>query len=151
MLYLTGRNFMEQAEKERKSLYILGWLLLLLAAVYLLAERFLHAGISRLFLPCIFHAVTGFYCPGCGGTRAVRQLLEGHILKSLYYHPLVFYGAVLYAWFMISNSMEYLSKGRLRVGMRYHKRYVIAAIIILALNFVIKNGAMLIWHYPMIP
>lgn len=141
---------MEQAEKERKNLYILGWLLLLLAAAYLLAEHFWGISISSLLLPCIFHRVTGFYCPGCGGTRAVRLLLEGHILESLYHHPLVFYGVVLYVCFMLSNSIEYLSGGKFRVGMRYHKWYVTAAIIILVLNFIVKNGAMLIWHYSMI-
>ena len=33
--------------------------------------------------PCQFHALTGFYCPGCGGTRAVYQLLHGRILLAL--------------------------------------------------------------------
>lgn len=141
---------MEYAEKERKSLYILGWLLLLLAAVCFTLARAWDIRITRLMLPCIFHTVTGLYCPGCGGTRAVRLLCHGHILESLYYHPFVLYGALLYAWFMLSNSIEYLSRGKMRVGMRYRKWYVALGVIILALNFVIKNGVMLIWHYPMI-
>ena len=105
---------------------------------------------GRPLIPCLFHTVTGLYCPGCGGTRAVRLLCQGHILESLYYHPFVLYGALLYAWFMLSNSIEYLSRGKMRVGMRYRKWYVALGVIILALNFVIKNGVMLIWHYPMI-
>lgn len=141
---------MKYAEKERKSLYILGWLLLLLAAGYLLLSKMWGISITRLMLPCIFHTFTGFYCPGCGGTRAVRLLLKGHILESIYYHPFVLYGAALYAWFMVSNSVEYLSRGKMRIGMRYHKRYVVLAVIILIVNFLIKNGVMLIWHYPMI-
>jgi Protein of unknown function (DUF2752) len=36
-----------------------------------------------LFPPCLFHALTGLYCPGCGGTRAVYQLLHGHVLLAL--------------------------------------------------------------------
>lgn len=141
---------MEYVEKERKSLYILGWLLLLPAAAYLLVSEVWGIHITDLMLPCIFHAFTGLYCPGCGGTRAVRLLFEGHILESLYYHPFVFYGALLYAWFMVSNSIEYFSRGKLRVGMRYHKWYTVFAVVIIALNFILKNGVMLIWHYPMI-
>ena len=62
----------------------------------------------------------------------------------------VLYGAVLYGWFMVSNSVEYLSRGKYKIGMRYRKWYVTTGLILLILNFLIKNGAMLIWHYPMI-
>lgn len=44
--------------------------------------------------PCLFHLLTGFYCPGCGGTRAIRLLLRGQFLKSMQYHPFVPYAAV---------------------------------------------------------
>ncbi|MGA9777217.1 MAG: DUF2752 domain-containing protein [Limisphaerales bacterium] len=32
---------------------------------------------------CEFHQLTGLNCPGCGGTRAVYQLLHGHVLRAL--------------------------------------------------------------------
>ncbi len=139
------------AENERKTLYCLGWLLLLLGSAYLAASKIWGISVSPFLLPCVFHTVTGFYCPGCGGTRAVRLLLEGHILESLYYHPFVLYGAVLYVWFLFSNTVEYVSRGRFRIGMRYRKRWVVLAVLILAVNFIIKNGVLLFWHYPMIP
>lgn len=34
---------------------------------------------SRLFLPCLFHTVTGMWCPGCGATRALHALLHGQV------------------------------------------------------------------------
>lgn len=45
--------------------------------------------------PCLFHWLTGLYCPGCGGTRAALHLLHGDIAGSLRYHPLVLYLAVV--------------------------------------------------------
>ena len=32
---------------------------------------------------CLFHSLTGWNCPGCGGTRAAYQLLHGHLLRAL--------------------------------------------------------------------
>src|SRR6516165_4319094 len=32
---------------------------------------------------CEFHQWTGLNCPGCGGTRAVYQLLHGHVLRAM--------------------------------------------------------------------
>jgi hypothetical protein len=33
---------------------------------------------------CLFHALTGWNCPGCGATRAAYQLLHGHPLRALH-------------------------------------------------------------------
>ena len=30
-------------------------------------------------IPCPIHALTGFYCPGCGSTRAVKAVLNGDL------------------------------------------------------------------------
>lgn len=32
---------------------------------------------------CGFLTVTGFYCPGCGGLRAMHDLTHGHVLAAL--------------------------------------------------------------------
>lgn len=33
---------------------------------------------ARTGVPCLFHAATGLYCPGCGTGRALLALLHGH-------------------------------------------------------------------------
>lgn len=39
---------------------------------------------QHVFYPvCLFHAMTGLDCPGCGATRAAYQLLHGHLLRAL--------------------------------------------------------------------
>jgi hypothetical protein len=37
---------------------------------------------------CPFKAVTGWDCPGCGGTRALHQLFTGHLGAALSYNVL---------------------------------------------------------------
>lgn len=47
--------------------------------------RFSPQGYS--FYPrCPFYALTGHYCPGCGATRAVAELLHGHLAAALHFN-----------------------------------------------------------------
>ncbi len=57
---------------------------------------------SRFFPKCVFHAVTGYECPGCGTQRAIHSLLHGQLLNAIKYNllfvvslPYLFIGAVL--------------------------------------------------------
>lgn len=51
------------------------------------------AGIIRNIAPhlpvCIFHEITGFPCPTCGGTRSVIALSRLDLVSSLNLNPLV--------------------------------------------------------------
>lgn len=71
---------------------------------------YLFSGISVLNLryPCIFNKVTHLCCPGCGGTRAMRALLRGQILKSLYDYPPLIYAVAVYIVFMVRCTLYLL-------------------------------------------
>jgi hypothetical protein len=42
-----------------------------------------------LFLPCPFRLLTGWWCPGCGLTRATHHLFRGDVVTALRYNLLV--------------------------------------------------------------
>lgn len=130
-------------EKQEKELYQAG--LILLLVFFILTAVWQSFGIHMKLPPCLFHKWTGFYCPGCGGTRAVRELLQGHLIISFFYHPVVVYGVALYVWFMISHTVEYVSKGKFRIGMPYTDKYLYIAAGIILLQWVLKNVVKLIW------
>ncbi|MBR3944835.1 MAG: DUF2752 domain-containing protein, partial [Akkermansia sp.] len=47
---------------------------------------------------CIFRKHTGLACPGCGGTRAIRAMMEGHFMTAARYNimlPLLAIGLVI--------------------------------------------------------
>lgn len=98
------------------------------------AEQFLF-----LFrLPCVFRLVTGFYCPGCGGTRAVFALLNGKPILSFLYHPLVLYCAAVALRFFVSYALYWITK-RPRYRRYLDQKYVNVGIVLTAANFLIKN------------
>lgn len=49
---------------------------------------------------CPIHGLTGGFCPGCGSTRAVHELLHGDVVASLVCHPMVLplLGLAGYLW-----------------------------------------------------
>ncbi|MBQ2767842.1 MAG: DUF2752 domain-containing protein [Clostridia bacterium] len=50
-----------------------------------------------LTVGCAMKQILHIYCPGCGGTRAVRALLFGQLGESLRANPIVLWGAGLLA------------------------------------------------------
>lgn len=133
------------SKKEEKSLYILGWMLFGAAAVLAGLSKGLPMQMKIFSLPCIFLELTGYYCPGCGGTRACAALFRGEIVKSFLCHPVVVYTAVVFAWYMISHTIEYLTRGRLAVGMRYRDLYLYLASAIILIQWVVRNLLKLVW------
>lgn len=45
---------------------------------------------GHVTVPCIFNTITGYYCPGCGLTRAITSLLKGQLYQALRYNSIVF-------------------------------------------------------------
>ncbi len=92
----------------------------------------------RQGFPCLFHLITGFYCPGCGGTRAVKYLLHGQILKSIRYHPLVFYAvAVILTEFVTYGLSRLLHKPE--IHLKRYQEFVYLGVVVILINWVLKN------------
>ena len=130
------------------TLYRLGWAAAGIAAAFFL-YRFMAAGngmgsLEKWKLPdfwkmgCLFFRLTGFYCPGCGGRRALLYLMKGQIGMSLRCHPFVLYLVVLYLAFMVSQTWERISRGRYK-GMSYHDAYIVIGVVILGGNWLVQN------------
>jgi hypothetical protein len=132
-----------KAEKELDIYYyIAGWILLALLLPVVAAKYMLHLPILSAAAPCLFHTATGYYCPGCGGTRAVYALLDGHPLRSFRYHPVVMYVVLSGGYFMLSQTIERLSRHRLAVAMHFRAVYLWIVLVLIVLNMILKNAAL---------
>lgn len=70
----------------RRSSVLAIWSLIIAGAAYLF---FFEPGKSGFFPGCPFRFLTGFTCPGCGTTRALHQILHGHIYTAFTLNPLL--------------------------------------------------------------
>ncbi len=96
-------------------------LVLLAAAVVLFlwkGDALIHGEIG-----CIYWKALGFYCPGCGGTRAFYYLVHGNLWRSFLCNPFVPYMVGVYTFFM-GNTFFYVHT--IKVG--FHKFPIMALI-----------------------
>ena len=120
---------------------------LLIAAVFLL---FPWLGETFDRMPCALRAMTGLYCPGCGGTRALIALMHGQLLKSLYCNAAVPYTILFAAVYMISHTLKHITRGRVR-GIHYRNRYCYVGLVLLVGNCIWKNYMLLSCHIILLP
>ncbi|MDD6223451.1 MAG: DUF2752 domain-containing protein [bacterium] len=45
---------------------------------------------NKIVVPCLFHEITGFYCPGCGVTRMMFSLINLDFYQAFRYNQLLF-------------------------------------------------------------
>ncbi|HEV2837474.1 MAG TPA: DUF2752 domain-containing protein [Pyrinomonadaceae bacterium] len=62
------------------------WLLMIAGAIYLFLFE---PGRSGFFPVCVFRALTGLTCPGCGTTRALHEITHGHFKAAFMLNPLL--------------------------------------------------------------
>jgi hypothetical protein len=74
---------------------------------------------SGRYPTCPWHAMTGTWCPGCGGLRAVHDLTHGHLVIAMHENVLVVLLAPsLLLWWLVV---------RLRRGGKRPERLVLSA------------------------
>ncbi|WP_455581024.1 DUF2752 domain-containing protein [Dysosmobacter sp.] len=81
------------------------------------------------------------YCPGCGGTRSVIALAQGHFLQALYYHPAVPVIAVTGSTYFISQTIWRI-RGRKGWVLHYHPRWPGMLVGLFVANCALRN---LLW------
>jgi hypothetical protein len=86
------------SEFARRAAPIAGGGALVAAATFVATHN--PASSTSPFPACAFHQATGLWCPGCGLTRGVYQLVHGHLASALSYNlftPLAVI-AIVFGW-----------------------------------------------------
>ncbi len=90
------------------------------------------------FIPCLFHKITNLYCPGCGNTRMVIELLKGNFYQSFRYNILTFIFLPVYLFYGINFIVSYF-KNTKALLYKIPSKYIYFMIFIYLLFGILRN------------
>ncbi|MFW6108778.1 MAG: DUF2752 domain-containing protein [bacterium] len=61
---------------------------------------------TPFYPPCLFHALTGLHCPGCGTARALHALLHGRVGAALGHNAFTVLSLPFLAWAAVSMARQ---------------------------------------------
>ena len=99
-------------------------LFLLFLLYYFLNQRYYFS------IPCLFHEITGLYCPGCGITRLLFSLLQLDFLNAFKSNPLIFVLIVLYIGYLLLKIVLKITKNK-EITIPNYVYYILLVIVIL--------------------
>lgn len=85
---------------------------------------------------CGFYVLTGYYCPGCGFTRAVIALKNLNILESLKYNPFILYTFTFSTLFIFIESINSFFKKNITLPWKF---IVYFGLVVLFFNWIVQN------------
>jgi hypothetical protein len=103
-----------------------------------LALYFIDPSRQSLFPQCQFHRLTGWWCPGCGGTRALHQLLHGEFVAAFLLNPLLVLALPVLAYWLVRVAVAERT-GRRLPFFRWHRAWGWGLLLLVALFFVARN------------
>lgn len=96
--------------------------------------------LTDIGIPCVFHELTGAYCPGCGITRSLASILQGDVYQAFRFNALVFIIAPLYLLYMYTYKRQYI---------KFSKSLMSVILIITILFGILRNFPMFsLWTPP---
>lgn len=122
----------EGRERLRKMIKS-GALLLLIGSAY-----FMFVKLSGFGIPCVFHLVTGKYCPGCGITRMFMSLAEFDIESAVRNNLLVMLLLPAGIPFAVRRAAVYIKTGRAEPD-RAEQIFWIAALVLTIVFCILRN------------
>ena len=90
---------------------------------------------------CIFHTVSGIYCPACGMTRAFNSILKLDFISALSYNilsiPLFIFivaSIIMLIIDIIKNKFEYIPN-----VLKFLSKHYVSILILLFISFLFNN------------
>lgn len=116
-------------KKEKIKLYA--------AVVAILILYYVWVRITKIAVPCLFHTVTGLYCPGCGITRCILSLAAGDVKMAYHWNPALFWVAPFALADVIWYHYLFFRYGKTKS--RFHSICIGVILVILVVFCILRN------------
>ena len=67
-------------------------------------------------IPCVFYQITGFYCSGCGASRALRSVLHLDFYQAIRYNAVFTLALPFFAVYSGTLAASYIRFGKDRIS-----------------------------------
>lgn len=98
---------------------------------------------TGLGIPCLFHSVTGLYCPGCGITRVITYTVQGEFLTAMGYNHALFFLLPVLAVLFLSMMISYIKTGNKKLSSL--QTFILCLIIIVLCSYALIKNILLIF------
>ena len=116
-----------------KKILIYHLIFILLLIVYF----FIYKIINIAFV-CVFHEITGLYCPGCGLTRMIREIFNLNFYQAFRYNPLLFICSP-FVLFLYFNYIYSVIVNRKSVYQKIPEKFWYGCLIVVLAYWVLRN------------
>ncbi len=90
-------------------------------------------------IPCMFHQITGFYCSGCGASRALRSILHFDFYQALRYNAFFTAALPLLEIYFCGLGYSYIRFVKDEVSAKVSMKLLWAVIIIALVFGILRN------------
>lgn len=67
-------------------------------------------------IPCIFYQITGFYCSGCGSSRALRSIMHFDFYRALRYNAIFTLAFPFLVLYFVTLTVCYIKFGKDKIS-----------------------------------
>lgn len=96
-------------------------------------------GPGNIPLICVFHEVTGLYCPGCGAGRACYSILHGQFLEAFCYNPLMTVLLPLIGLYIAARMVDWVVARGNHIDRKINVKFLTWVLVIVVVYGVLRN------------